>query len=110
HVRKWKAHGGLAARLPENSPASRTRCWWLAPREPRWTYRASLLEKPMLYPPLNGTASACATTLGSAPSQAAKKRTSVTHGRVRRTHTAWAASGRVRYARLLKPPPPVPRQ
>ena len=36
HVRKEK-HKEVLPRGAGCSPASRTRCWWLAPRGPRWT-------------------------------------------------------------------------
>ena len=103
HVRKEK-HKEVLPRGAGCSPASRTRCWWLAPRGPRWTD----------LPPCSGAH--ILSTAGGNLSPARPysgygkrhtRRPLVTHGRCAGHHAAWAAPGRVRYARAPEPPLPA---
>jgi hypothetical protein len=106
-VRKVKAHERSLPRAPEANPASRTRCWWLAPRGPRWTDRTPLSERPMLYPPLAEPLTG-ATVFGirEAPDPEVPCD-------ARQARRAPRGLGRFRPGALrpfLKPPPPAPRQ
>ena len=88
-------------------PASRARCLRLAPHEPRWTYRAPLSAKPMLYPPLAGL-------LGFVPRVWQRREQAAKEGpcdarQARRARAAWAAA-RGCVTPCPRPPRPTPRQ
>ena len=90
-------------------PASRARCFRLAPQDPRWAYcsGASLTCGAWRLPTVTGA------TEPQRRLQLWRQIRNVAFPdaqRARQDPTAWAASDRVRYARPLRPPPPVPRQ